>query len=130
MQIQVVVIPLPAQEQERKRHDGQHEYIQNAVEDEALGDADDVASVGDGPRDGVQHPEEIEPAGEEGVVAVGRVEARGRGAAAPERLRGEEEPEGGAEGVEAPFVAGGRVGTDEIGDDPFDGQYRHPIDHV
>lgn len=113
VQLHAVVVPLASEKQEGEGGAGHEQEVKGAEEDEALGDADDVAAVRNGEGDRVQEPEEVDPADEHGVVAAD-LDAVGGGAADPHGLEGEEEVGDGAEGVEAPLIAGGRVSGAEI----------------
>lgn len=134
MKIHTAIVPPACEDEESNGRAAEQQQVQNTEKDHALGHADDVAAVGDGEGDGVEQPEEIDKAGEHGVVAadldvvgavavvVGRGGVAGGlaegGAACPEGLESKEEVGGGAEGVETPFVASSRVGGAEVRDDP------------
>jgi hypothetical protein len=113
VQVHTAIVPAAGEEQDSRSSTEQQKHIENTKEDEALGDTDDVAAVRDGKGDGVQEPEEVDEAGQDGVVAAD-LEAQGMGAAGEESLEGEEDVGKGAKGVESPLVTGGRVGRAEV----------------
>lgn len=76
VQVEGAVVPLAGEEQEGEGESGDHEEVEDAEEDEALCHADLVAAVGHTEGDGVQQPEEVEPAREHEVVPV-QVQATG-----------------------------------------------------
>lgn len=119
--VEAVVIPAAGEDQEGPRGDGDEQEVENTVEDERRRDANVVAAVRDTPGNGVQEPEEVDPAGKERVVA-GDAQALGADGAVAEGVHGEEDPGGSAECVEAPLVVGGGESADEVGDDPDPGQ--------
>lgn len=118
--VHAAIVPLARQEVERGRQHRGHEQVQDAKVDEAARDADDVAAVRDGEGDDVVEPQQVGPAGHGAVVAArgAKVAVRERAAALEEGVEGQEEPGEGAEGEEAPFVVGGCVGCEEVGEDP------------
>lgn len=122
--VQAVVVPPAGEDEEGDGQDGHEEDVEDAEVDEAGGDADDVAGVGDAEGDGVVEPEEVGPGGQGEVVGAGGadVEAAEAAAALEEGAEGQEGPGEGAEGVEAPLVGGGGVGREEVGQDPGPGQ--------
>jgi len=119
--VESIVVPAAGEGNEGKRSDGDSEKVKNAEEDEAGSDADDVAAVADAPGDRVQEPEEVNPAGEHGVVAADADAAGGAHAAVQGRV-GEDEVGNEAEGKEAPLVVAAGVGGDEVADDPDPGE--------
>lgn len=67
--VQLGVVPCACKEDESKGQDGNQEHIENAEEDEAGSDANAVAAIGQTKCDGVQKPEQVDPRGEQSVVA-------------------------------------------------------------
>lgn len=68
--VEHAVIPLPGQRQRRERQANNEEDVQNTEEDQALGDADDVAAVGNAKGNGVEQPEQVGIAREHEVVTA------------------------------------------------------------
>lgn len=117
VQVHQTVVPATGEKHESDSKTWQEEEVEDAKVDSHLRDAHDVASVSDGPADGVEEPQEVEVPGEDGVVATDR-EATARGEAVHESRVGKEEVSQRAEGEEAPFVTSGRVSSGKIRDDP------------
>lgn len=115
--VQLAVVPLAGEDDEDEGQDGHQQHVQDAEEDVAGRDADAVAAVRQTPGDGVQEPQEVDPARQEGVVS-GNLDAPSRDCAAEESADGEKDPGSRAEGEETPLVLGGREGGDEVRDNP------------
>jgi hypothetical protein len=70
VEIQSAIVPPGGQDQDDEREDRNGQEIQDTEEDEARGDLDLVSSVIHTVRDGVEQPDEDEPAGNEEVMVV------------------------------------------------------------
>lgn len=116
-----VIIPAAGQEEEGEGSDRDEHEIEDTEPDEARGDTNVVAAVGKGPGDGVEEPEEVDPAGEGGVV-LGSLETARAETPVAEGVESESQPGHGAEDEEAPLVVGAGVGADEVADDPDPGE--------
>jgi hypothetical protein len=121
VKVELAVVPLGGQADGGEGQEGNHKNIEDAEEDEARGDGDLVAAVRQAEGNGVQEPEEVQPAGQ-GQVVPGNADAGGANTALGKGAQGEEKVGGGAEGVEAPLVVGGGVGGDEVRHDPGPGE--------
>lgn len=115
------MVPPLGEEDEGKGEPTYQEHIKDAEKNGHLGDTNDVATVGDSPRDWVDEPEEVGVACKQGGVTLMREAPAGR-PAGPQRLVGEEEKRHGAKVEEAPLVESASVRAHEVGDDPYPGQ--------
>lgn len=115
--VEAVVVPAAAEEDKGIAESGDKDDVEDAKEDHALGDTNDVAAVRDTPGNGVEEPEKIGPAREHHVVAVD-TDAVGRAAGAEQGLESEEHVGKSSESKEAPLVVGRNIGGDEIANDP------------
>lgn len=116
-EVQPAVVPVAGEEEEAEGDHGCEEDVQDAEEDGAGGHADGVAAVRDAEGDGVDQPEQVYPARQEGVVA-GDPDAGRTGAAMEQRVISQHCPGDRAEAEEAPLVVGSRQRRDEVRDHP------------
>lgn len=114
---ETVVVPAAREEKEREAGDDDEQDIEDTVPDEALGDTDQVAAISTSPSDGVEEPEQVDPAGEGRVVLRGVKTASVLGAIG-KGVHGESKVGHCAESEETPLVVGAGVGADEVADDP------------
>lgn len=70
VEVHASIVPRSRQEQQTARNHREHQKVQDAKEDEALGDADDVAAVRHSKGDRVQQPQQIKPPSESHVVSA------------------------------------------------------------
>lgn len=117
VQVHATIVPLAGENQETNGSAQDEKQVEDAKEDEALGDANDIATIRDGEGDGVQKPEEVNIA-RQGVMVTTDVSTTSVSSAGPQRLEGKEEVGDGAEGVETPLVSSLSVGRAEVGNDP------------
>lgn len=118
--VKAIVVPAAGKNHEDPGSDRDHAEIEDTEPDEGPGDANAIAAVAKAPGDGIEQPEEVDPARQHRVVA-GNTQALGANGAVTEGVDGESEPGHGAENEEAPLVVGGGKGADEVGDDPNPG---------
>ena len=119
--VEAVIVPAAAEEDKGIAESGDEENVENAEEDHALGNTNNVAADRDTPGNGVEEPEKVGPAREHHVVAAD-ANTVGRKAGAEQGLKGEEHVGKGGKGREAPLVVGRNIGGDKIANDPDPGE--------
>lgn len=115
--IEAIVVPAAAEDDKGVAESGDEEDVENAKEDHALGDTNDIAAVRDTPGNGIEEPQEVGPAREHRVIAVD-TNTVSRAAGAEQGLKSEEDVGKSGKGKETPLVVGRNIGGDEVTDDP------------